>query len=194
MKTKLNIALWALLMFATVLNAQEGEKLFKANCGVCHSVGKGKVVGPDLKDVHTKYKEDWLTKWIKSSQTLVKKGDPVAVKLFEENNKMIMPDPVISETEIKTIIAFIKETSEKPVEVVSADKPKENTSAAPETKPEAYDYHAKDSNAMSWKTATFVLSGFCILLVIIIIALSNTLGGLVKSAYGAKPNKDQSVL
>jgi cytochrome c2 len=26
----------------------EGEKIFRMNCGACHSVGKGKLVGPDL--------------------------------------------------------------------------------------------------------------------------------------------------
>ncbi|MFM9055856.1 MAG: c-type cytochrome, partial [Bacteroidota bacterium] len=61
-----------------------GEALFKANCTACHVVGEDVVVGPGLKNVHTKYKEDWLIKWIKNSQSLVKAGDAQAVKVYEQ--------------------------------------------------------------------------------------------------------------
>src|SRR3990172_8935296 len=72
--------------------AQDGEQLFKTNCASCHTVGNGKLVGPDLKDVQSRYEEQRLLKWIKSSQTLIKAGDTQAVRLFNEYYKIPMPD------------------------------------------------------------------------------------------------------
>lgn len=88
--------------------AAAGEGTFKSNCAACHTVGKGKLVGPDLKGVTQKHSEAWLLKWIKSSQTLVKSGDTAAVALFEANNKMPMPDQALSEEEIKGVLAYIE--------------------------------------------------------------------------------------
>ena len=69
-------------LFNTVVSAQDGEALFKANCTSCHAV-KDKVVGPALQGVEGRHTEEWLLKWVKNSQTLVKAGDAEAVKLFD---------------------------------------------------------------------------------------------------------------
>lgn len=90
-----------------------GEALFKANCTSCHVVGDNKVVGPGLKNVHKRRSEEWLLKWIKNSQALVKAGDADAVKLFEENNKIAMPAFPFKDDEVKAIVAYIKTESEK---------------------------------------------------------------------------------
>ncbi|TAK38543.1 MAG: cytochrome c [Saprospiraceae bacterium] len=87
------------------------EALFKLKCGICHTVGKGKLVGPDLANVHDRHTEEWMLKFIKSSQTFIKSGDSAAVALFEQNNKVVMPDPLISEDEIRSVLAYIKENS-----------------------------------------------------------------------------------
>ncbi len=92
----------------SMANAQDGEALFKANCAACHSIGKGKLVGPDLKGVIDRHPEVWLQKWIRSSQSLVKAGDPDAVKLFNDNMQIVMPDQIISDDEINAIIAYFK--------------------------------------------------------------------------------------
>lgn len=90
--------------------AQNGESVFKAKCGACHTVGKGKLVGPDLKDVEQRYDEEWLHEWIKSSQTMVKAGDEKAVKAYNDNNQMVMPDQDVSDEEINQILEFIANT------------------------------------------------------------------------------------
>jgi cytochrome c2 len=62
-----------------------GEKLFKINCASCHKVTDQKLVGPGLKGVADrvpKPAEEWLIKWIKNSQALVKAGDAYAVKIL----------------------------------------------------------------------------------------------------------------
>lgn len=103
-------------------NALNGEKLFKTSCSVCHTVGKGKSVGPDLIKVTSRRNEKWLVSWIKSSQKMVKANDPVAVKVFNENNKQVMPDANLTDEQIKDVLSYIKNLS------VPAAKPAVKTS------------------------------------------------------------------
>ncbi|HLG36162.1 MAG TPA: cytochrome c [Bacteroidia bacterium] len=104
------IPVFCLYSTSQVFSASPGSELFKTNCMACHTIGKGKVVGPDLKGVNERYEEAWLLKWIKSSQSLVKSGDTVAVSLFEANNKVVMTDfPSLADEQIKSILTYIKE-------------------------------------------------------------------------------------
>lgn len=104
------------LTAAFAQSAEEGEKLYNANCTSCHAINE-KVVGPALKNVHTKRKEAWLIKWIKNSQALVKSGDAEAVAVYKENNESVMTSfENLSDNEIKSIIAYIKKESEAPAQ------------------------------------------------------------------------------
>jgi cytochrome c oxidase subunit 2 len=108
------------LSAAFAQSADEGEKLFNANCTSCHAINE-KVVGPALKNVHTKRQEAWLLKWIKNSQALVKSGDAQAVQLFKENNEALMTSfENLSDPQIKSIIAYIKKASEAPAQTATA--------------------------------------------------------------------------
>ena len=99
------------LIGSQTASAQEsGKQIFQKSCAACHSIGVGRLVGPDLKGVNDKRPEDWLLKFIKSSQTLVKSGDKTAAALFEEFNKIPMPDQALSDDQIKKVLAHIKET------------------------------------------------------------------------------------
>ena len=119
MKTKLVIAALAIIAIPlSSVHAQDGAQLFRTNCGACHTVGKGKLVGPDLKDVQDRHTEQWIFKWVHSSQTLVKAGDKDAVKLFNDNSQIPMPDQALSDNDVKTILAFIK-TEGTPAPVAS---------------------------------------------------------------------------
>ncbi len=89
------------------VQAQTGQELFTQKCSACHTIGKGKLVGPDLSGVTKKRSEDWLLKFISSSQNFVNSGDSEAKKIFEEFNKIVMPDPGLSDAEIKSLLAFI---------------------------------------------------------------------------------------
>lgn len=107
---------------STAQNAAQGEKIFKSTCSACHTIGKGKLVGPDLMNVHSRRNEKWLLSFIKSSQKMVKSNDPVAVKLFNTHNKTVMPDQNLSDVQIKDILASIKSKS-IPATVANAKQP-----------------------------------------------------------------------
>lgn len=78
-----------------------------AQCKACHTIGGGKLVGPDLQGVNERHDEEWLIKFIQNSTKMIESGDPVAVKLFEENNKIPMPAHKLSDEEVKGILKYI---------------------------------------------------------------------------------------
>jgi mono/diheme cytochrome c family protein len=95
----------------------KGKELFNANCAACHKLD-AKSTGPALRGVAGKRDKAWLYKWIHNSSDMIKSGDPVAVKLFEENNKAVMTSfPQLSEGDIDNILAY---TSEVKAEVVQS--------------------------------------------------------------------------
>lgn len=96
-----------------------------ATCTACHTIGKGKLIGPDLKGVNDRHNEAWLLSFIRSSQTMIKNGDPVAVKLFEENNKIPMPDNILTDDQIKGILTYIRNYDEAAVAATEGGKPGE---------------------------------------------------------------------
>jgi cytochrome c551/c552 len=115
-------------IFISGVQAQDGESLFKANCASCHAV-KDKVVGPALQGVETRHTEEWLLNWVHNSQAMVKAGDADAVKLFNDNNKVMMPAQSLKDNEIKAIFAWVKLEAEKVVTpaagTVTTEQPEE---------------------------------------------------------------------
>jgi mono/diheme cytochrome c family protein len=104
------------LIFTTLSQVQaqpDGAAIFKAQCAQCHSLGDNKIIGPGLKNVHTRHDEAWLLSWTKNSTAMIKAGDPKAVKLFEDYNKVAMPSFALADDEIKAIYAYIKAEGEK---------------------------------------------------------------------------------
>jgi mono/diheme cytochrome c family protein len=100
-----------ILSLPVCLLANVPSELFSNKCAACHTIGKGRLVGPDLKNISQKRDNTWLLEFIGSSQTLIKSGDADAVSVYNEYNKLLMPDPLISDSEIAEILTYIKEVS-----------------------------------------------------------------------------------
>src|SRR5690606_26991646 len=74
------------------------------------------MTGPALRGVGDKFDKEWLHKWIKNSQALIKSGDAEAVKIWEEYKPAVMtPFPQLSEADIDNILAYTMEVKEEPV-------------------------------------------------------------------------------
>lgn len=87
--------------------ANEGEQLFKTTCFACHTIGKGRLVGPDLLNISEKRSQDWLISFIKSSTSMIKSGDAEATSIASEYNNLLMPDNAYSDVQIISILEYI---------------------------------------------------------------------------------------
>ena len=106
-----SILLVSFLLLSFFSKAQDGESIFKTSCAACHTIGGGRLVGPDLNGIATLRSEAWLIEWIKSSQAMVHGGDADAIAIFNEYNKIPMPDQNFSDAEIKGVIEYIQSKS-----------------------------------------------------------------------------------
>lgn len=81
------------VVFAARSFAQETATYFKQNCATCHTIGGGRLTGPDLKDVSKNKDREWLQAWIVNPQSKINAGDSYALKLLEESRGVVMPVP-----------------------------------------------------------------------------------------------------
>lgn len=108
-KTIYLIAIIAALFSSFSGAAQDGEKLFKANCASCHKVDK-KLVGPALQGIRDRWEDEAnLIAWIKNSQDYLKNNpnDKYAADLYEQYNKSIMPAQALSDEEVVAVLDYI---------------------------------------------------------------------------------------
>ncbi len=99
-----------------VLKAQDsvklGEETFKSKgCGACHSIGKGKISGPDLLGVTERRDEEWLKKWLKNPDTMVF-TDPIAKEMLMEY-MVPMPNLALSDDQVVYLIEYFKSQDNK---------------------------------------------------------------------------------
>ena len=95
---------------------QDAAILFKQNCSACHTIGGGKLLGPDLKGVTQARDHEWLEKWLLNPQAVIDSGDAYALKLKKEYNGIVMPavpgiTPQMAESLLNFIAAKSSETS-----------------------------------------------------------------------------------
>ena len=162
----------ASMLISSSANSQDGASIFKKNCAVCHTIGKGKIVGPDLIGMDKKHDIKWLVKWVKSSQSLVKKNDPKAVQIFNDNNKMIMPDQALTDDEVKAVVAFVGEETTKLEQPPVVSSP---PVAIPNGTINANQSEKQSSSNFSAVAVLYLSIGINVFLTIIIIGLSNVI-------------------
>ena len=94
----------------------KGKDLFNSQCAACHKLD-AKMTGPALRGISSRLTNDWLYKWIRNSQEMIKSGDAEAVRVSKEYNGSVMTAfPQLSNADIDNIIAY---TSEPKAEAVA---------------------------------------------------------------------------
>ena len=96
----------------TIISMRSQAQLFES-CSRCHSIGKGKLIGPDLAGVHLRHSEEWLIKFIQASDLVIASGDTSAIKVYEENERLPMPRHDYSDEEVRSLIDYIVSETKK---------------------------------------------------------------------------------
>jgi mono/diheme cytochrome c family protein len=173
-------------LFATAVSAQDGEKLFKQNCASCHMVTEKALVGPGLAGMFDRVpSEEWAISWIKNPQAMIAKGDPYAVKIFNEWNQVQMTAfEYLSDDEIKAILAYLKNPPVKAAPAVADAEQIVSDSG-------------KSSGTLSTDTLTYILGAIALLLLILVSVLSGvkrSLTHLVSEKEGVPAPEEKGAL
>jgi mono/diheme cytochrome c family protein len=90
-KRPLYFVLGSLLAFSGAA-AQDAADFFRQNCISCHTVGGGRLTGPDLKNVTQRKDREWLIEFLQSPQAMMDKGDAYALQLQQQARGVVMPN------------------------------------------------------------------------------------------------------
>ncbi len=109
---RLVFSLCALLVAASGAWAQETEDFFRQNCISCHTIGGGRLTGPDLKNVKDRRERDWLVRFLRNPRAMIDSGDPYAQQLLSEARQTVMPTIVgMTEDRAENLLDLIEEES-----------------------------------------------------------------------------------
>ena len=86
-------------------DAAKGKSTFDSKCALCHSMGAGDKIGPDLKGVTRRRADQWLTWWLLETDRM-QKSDPVAKALLEKY-KTPMPNLGLKAAEVRELLKFM---------------------------------------------------------------------------------------
>ena len=91
---------------------QEGLKLYQQFCVSCHTIGGGRLVGPDLKGVTERRSQEWLVRFITDPDQM-HKDDPIAIANLKEFG-VPMPRLGLTEQQVAAVLAYFKSTQAAP--------------------------------------------------------------------------------
>ena len=84
----------------------QGQALFQQQCIACHTIGGGKLVGPDLQGVTTRRMTDWLTRWLQDPPGMVAQKDPIATQLVQQYQSQ-MPNLGLTAAQITALLDYL---------------------------------------------------------------------------------------
>ncbi|RYG02366.1 MAG: c-type cytochrome, partial [Chitinophagaceae bacterium] len=84
----------------------EGEKLFQLKCATCHNF-RQQGIGPSLSGVTGSRSGEWLVKFIRNSQELVKNGDKQAVAIFYRFKAPMPSNEDLNKSEMNALLSYI---------------------------------------------------------------------------------------
>jgi cytochrome c551/c552 len=87
--------------------AKRGRSLWQnRGCSGCHAIGKP-MAGPDLAGVTARRTREWLDRFLKDTDNMLK-SDPVAQALLKEFKGIRMPQQKLSDADINALLAYIE--------------------------------------------------------------------------------------
>lgn len=86
---------------------EKAQQILKdKGCIACHTIGGGKLTGPDLLGVTDRREEEWLKQWLKSPDTMVF-SDPIAKEMLKEY-LVPMPNQGLTDEEVDILVEYFE--------------------------------------------------------------------------------------
>ncbi|MNZ48781.1 hypothetical protein D3C78_665340 [compost metagenome] len=97
-----------------------GEQLYRTRCSSCHTLGPVdgaladmRGIGPDLLGVTRARAPAWLKRWIKEPDVMLAEKDPLAMQLYEQYNKVEMPNLRLNDGDIEALLTYMEEETRR---------------------------------------------------------------------------------
>ncbi|WP_408733502.1 SCO family protein [Pseudomonas sp. LS1212] len=102
----------------SVRTPSTGEQIYRTRCSSCHTLGDTehagmRSIGPDLLGVTRQRDSVWLRRWIKEPDRMLAEKDPLAMKLYEQYNRLAMPNLRLGEVEVTALLAYLEEETNR---------------------------------------------------------------------------------
>lgn len=97
-------------------DVSRGEQLFRTRCAVCHTMqGRDpeRALGPDLLGVTLRRERQWLLEWLRAPDEMLARKDPIAMALFEQYNRLPMPNLRLNRQEALDVLQHIAEETDR---------------------------------------------------------------------------------
>lgn len=182
--TKMLLALvfmFGLTQSSFAQSAEEGANIFSQNCKQCHKVEQ-RYVGPALKNVYDRRSEDWIISFVKNSQAVIASGDEYANELYAKFNNSVMPNQALSDDEVRSVIAYIKQETEAGASASAAGGAQGGTEGG-----------SSNSESSGYNLSFFGVFGLVIVLLIVIVVLNRVtkvMERLLRQREGGKTMDD----
>ncbi len=109
------VATGLLLAAPAARGEEDAAPFFKQNCLSCHTIGGGRMTGPDLKDVLKRRDAAWLKRFIPNPKGMIDGGDPTAQQLLQEYRGVVMPQvPGLTPAKVDALLGLIEVESALP--------------------------------------------------------------------------------
>ena len=110
---------------------EDGKAIYEGLCKGCHTIGGGKLVGPDMQGIADRRDADWVRAFILGPDKLIAAGDPIAKQLLGEYNNVPMPNLGVTEAQIGPLMTFLGFTA--PAAVTTTTPAATTTTTPPAT-------------------------------------------------------------
>lgn len=95
--------------------ADEAADFFRQSCFSCHTIGGGRLTGPDLKDVLQRRDRTWLQQFIPNPAAMINGGDAYAAELAKQAKGVIMPTVAgLNPARVNALIDLLEAESKLP--------------------------------------------------------------------------------
>jgi cytochrome c2 len=107
-RDRVDVALFVTTLYRPI---PPGERVFLTlGCTHCHTVGRGKWVGPDLAGVTRRRSPDWLRKWLRDPPAMIS-GDEAARAMAREY-PVAMPNLALADEAVNLLVEYLSSLPE----------------------------------------------------------------------------------